>query len=618
MRPGPHKETSGPTSAAESREELLISSVNIEGLKSNVTGLQNLMKSSHFICIQEHWLWGYEQKDIALYIDDWCYHIVSSDVLFPVPKSERRRGYGGVAIVWRKELQNNVRILDEGNDRILAVEYKTEFLPICLICAYMPTSGYAETAENYSACVDLLSVVVSKYRDTHLVVVSGDMNATVLSSRSSNSDKQFRKFVETEGLKVCTPGDHMTYSHGNGASQIDYILSSADIPVQFALLDVVEGNTSSHIPIQCAFKIRHSLVNVKDVEKKLHRTLWDSCDRRLFQQVILSSNTACDIQKPSDIDSSVAILQSSLLQAESCAVEKKKLRLCGPKWKASPPVNNILRQRRHLYRKWIQSDKPGPEHPISIELLSLKRELRRTQRKERATERTTFYNSIMESENTANFYRLVNRNSRGSRSTVALLENGKRLTDPKEQCRGFASFYEDLAIPRDSSSFDADYKSRISADLHLIRQTAENTCEPVPVVTSSEVEQAIKKLHTKKASDEFGLVSEHLKMAGNAVTQPIALIFSEILRMKHIPEQFHSGVLHPIHKKGKDPSLYTNYRGITVTSLVGKVFEHVVLEKIQSCLPKSQSSLQYGFTKGLLSAYGGASIVRNYSRVTRS
>ena len=110
-------------------------------------------------------------------------------------------------------------------------------------------------------------------------------------------------------------------------------------------------------------------------------------------------------------------------------------------------------------------------------------------------------------------------------------------------------------------------------------------------MTSSEVEQAIKKLHTRKASDEFGLVSEHLKMAGNAVTQPIALIFSEILRMKHMPEQFHSGVLHPIHKKGKHPSLFTNYRGITVTSLVGKVFEHVVLEKIQSCLPKSQSSL---------------------------
>ena len=86
-------------------------------------------------------------------------------------------------------------------------------------------------------------------------------------------------------------------------------------------------------------------------------------------------------------------------------------------------------------------------------------------------------------------------------------------------------------------------------------------------------------------------------MARNALTQPIALILSEILRMKHIPEQFYSGVLHPIHKK--DPRLFRNNKGITVTSFIGKVFEHVVFEKIPSCLPKSQSSLQYGFTKGL-------------------
>ena len=248
----------------------------------------------------------------------------------------------------------------------------------------------------------------------------------------------------------------------------------------------------------------------------------------------------------------------------------------------------------------ITHDKPGPEHPISMELLSLKRQLRRTQRQERASERITFYDSIMEAEGTSsNFYRLINRNSRGSKSTVALVENGHRLIDPREQCRGFASFYEDLAIPRDSSSFDTDYKDRISADLYLIRKVAEDTCEPVPDVTHCDIETAIKKLHTKKAADEFGLVSEHLKIAGPTVYEPLSVIFSAILRMKYIPEQFKSGVLHPIHKKGKDPTLFTNYRGITVTSLIGKVFEHVILDKIQACLPRAQSSLQFGFTKGL-------------------
>ena len=162
----------------------------------------------------------------------------------------------------------------------------------------------------------------------------------------------------------------------------------------------------------------------------------------------------------------------------------------------------------------------------------------------------------MESEGTANFYRLINRNSKGSRSTVALVEKGKRLTDPQEQCRGFASYYEDLAIPKDSSSFDDDYKSRVSADLHLIRQVAGDSSEAVPLIEADEVERAIKKLHRKKAADEYGLVSEHLKTAGSSVFDPLALIFSEILQMKHIPEQFKSGILHPIHKKGKDASLH--------------------------------------------------------------
>ena len=58
--------------------------------------------------------------------------------------------------------------------------------------------------------------------------------------------------------------------------------------------------------------------------------------------------------------------------------------------------------------------------------------------------------------------------------TVALVEKGQRLTDPQEQCRGFATYYEDLAIPKDSSSFDDDYKSRVSANLHLIRNTLLN------------------------------------------------------------------------------------------------------------------------------------------------
>jgi hypothetical protein len=54
----------------------------------------------------------------------------------------------------------------------------------------------------------------------------------------------------------------------------------------------------------------------------------------------------------------------------------------------------------------------------------------------------------------------------------------------------------------------------------------------------------------------------------------------------------------PVPKKGKDLTQTTNYRGITVTSAHGKVFEYVLVEKAK-LKSINQSHLQFGFTEGL-------------------
>ena len=50
-------------------------------------------------------------------------------------------------------------------------------------------------------------------------------------------------------------------------------------------------------------------------------------------------------------------------------------------------------------------------------------------------------------------------------------------------------------------------------------------------------------------------------------------------------------------KKAKDPSILDNYRGITVAQNMGKLFESVPLRRFTESF--DQSSLQFGFTKGL-------------------
>ena len=73
-------------------------------------------------------------------------------------------------------------------------------------------------------------------------------------------------------------------------------------------------------------------------------------------------------------------------------------------------------------------------------------------------------------------------------------------------------------------------------------------------------------------------------------------IFNTILTSCKIPDTFRTGYITPVHKKGKDSQNVGNYRGITVASLFGKIFEYVLLQRLPN-MNSNQSDLQFGFTK---------------------
>ena len=70
-----------------------------------------------------------------------------------------------------------------------------------------------------------------------------------------------------------------------------------------------------------------------------------------------------------------------------------------------------------------------------------------------------------------------------------------------------------------------------------------------------------------------------------------------ILSTGYIPPVLLEGLLTPVPKKDKDQTLPTNYRGITVLSILGKVLKKVLQGRTESLLTRNQSRLQRGFTK---------------------
>ena len=109
---------------------------------------------------------------------------------------------------------------------------------------------------------------------------------------------------------------------------------------------------------------------------------------------------------------------------------------------------------------------------------------------------------------------------------------------------------------------------------------------------------AIHKLKLGKAVGPDGLSSEHLLYAHPILTAHLSLLFHNMLNHCFVPHDFGVGFIVPIIKdKLGNVNDVNNYRGITLVSVITKVFEHVLLELCFKHLPTD--SLQFGFKKNL-------------------
>ncbi len=122
----------------------------------------------------------------------------------------------------------------------------------------------------------------------------------------------------------------------------------------------------------------------------------------------------------------------------------------------------------------------------------------------------------------------------------------------------------------------------------------------VPATFSTdEVSIAIRQLNANRASDPQGLMAEHLRLAPPSLLQYLAKLYTAMAAANHTPPELCCGDVITIAKKGKDPLDMNNHRGITITSVLGKLLEHLLINRVRGLLRSIQHPLQFGFTSGL-------------------
>ena len=49
--------------------------LNVEKIKTNIKYVYSLIKDLDILCIQEHWLYNFEEPILKTLLPDFCYHI---------------------------------------------------------------------------------------------------------------------------------------------------------------------------------------------------------------------------------------------------------------------------------------------------------------------------------------------------------------------------------------------------------------------------------------------------------------------------------------------------------------------------------------------------------------
>ena len=106
----------------------------------------------------------------------------------------------------------------------------------------------------------------------------------------------------------------------------------------------------------------------------------------------------------------------------------------------------------------------------------------------------------------------------------------------------------------------------------------------------------MRKIDTMKACGPDQIPGHLLKERAPWIAEPLSMLFNLSLRLGSLPQDWTSANVVPVFKRG-DKHLMSNYRPISLTSLVVKIMERLVQDEVMKFLTDNNklSDIQHGF-----------------------
>ena len=150
--------------------------------------------------------------------------------------------------------------------------------------------------------------------------------------------------------------------------------------------------------------------------------------------------------------------------------------------------------------------------------------------------------------------------------------------------------YESLGSYSVDSAFDEDWKEEVDARVRECSGVSVGYVDSVldRDIEMSEIARCVRKLKNNKTGGSDGLVGELLKYGGPGMIELLHRLFRVVWLKELVPPKWREGLIVNLFKKGdkEDPG---NYRGITLLSVVGKIFCKILNDRLVASLEENQA-----------------------------
>ena len=597
-------------------ESLRLCSFNMHGFNNGFSMLKTICLSYDIILLQETWLLEsnlFKLNQVNNNFQSFSLSSMNNKVASGILTG---RPFGGTSILWNKKLAHRVQILNHDTDDGRFISIEISGLNVCsdiiITCVYLPcvstSSDYVVVVSNITAH---LEAILDDYPEAEHII-AGDFNFYFDASISNVGFNLMKDIISDYNLLCCdckvSNNISYTYVHEslNQRSWLDHFIVSNNLFKHINTCDIIDSseNLSDHLPITCHITLPISkispLVN-KPVIKRVCKERWDQADLmsyyfnsgNLLQSInvpldLLMCSVDCnnDVHKRSIDDYYLKIVKLLKLSAVGC-VPKIPHKALKPFWDNDLDRLKEISCDMHSLWRSVGSPRVGI---INAARISAKLDYKRAIRNKAAQfeqRNADDLNRRLADKDVNGFWKCWNAHYQNSLSHPVAIDSH---SDDKEIADIFSNVYKNVYIDSNNDMAACD---EFKHEYSKLSDLAE-----FPFIDVNSIQRCVNILKTNKAAGFDGLVAEHIINSHPAIILHLKFLFTMFLKHSYVPEAFGFGLIVPVikDKRGQIGSS-DNYRPITLSPIISKLFESLLLEKYSHLLVSDD--LQFGFKNSI-------------------